>query len=373
VARHPDWFGTAGRQVQTAQTRGPYHLDNKLPQPRPTPKTARERLAEQLRAAEAQYYLDPPTDVATPAPSATGGVGGVVSPPPTSQNPAKDAPKQERPKKVSQKKPSGEPAQHYDVQERRQLTKNPKKLKYHRSICEQAQVALRYANAEARGSVERLILPRQVYQLLHDIADTTDALAGALDWVRRARGPAVALEVEAACLYRVRGGVQVDDWSCLRARRKAQFLVLALMSPHELHRRDVTGSPSDEVMLVTAGVPQTLMQKLLRSGQREVFCKRTLQRDLAEIEECTDMLLRWRTPAAHAQPWERKSDKGVLNRYCVRADMIRQQWRRCRNDLEALAKGTMLKLASWMVWRPAPPRGQPVAMAGRGGRLAVPS
>jgi hypothetical protein len=216
--------------------------------------------------------------------------------------------------------------------------------------------------------VRRLVLPREIHRLCHDICDDTGALAGIVDWVRQRRGPAVALEYEAACLYRRRGGRQIDDWSAPRAKRKAALLALGLMSPHALPRSEVTGSTSDEMVLVTAGVPQTLLVKLLCSSQREPYCIRTLQRDLSEIEECTDMLLRWRTPAAHAQPWERKSDQGVLNRYCVRADMVREQWRRCRTAAESLVKATAMRLASWMVWRPAPAKGSKVNYD-RGGLL----
>jgi hypothetical protein len=129
-----------------------------------------------------------------------------------------------------------------------------------------------------------------------------------------------------------------------------------------LPRSLVTGSTSDEPLLVTAGVPQTLLILLLRSAQREPYCTRTLQRDLAEIDQCTDLLLRWRTPVAHAQSWERgDKEHGVVNRYCVRARMVADQWRRARDAGEAMIKGTVIRLASWLVWRPAPARGSPVA------------
>ena len=194
-----------------------------------------------------------------------------------------------------------------------------------------ACVELHRANEHARKALARLSVPREVGDLCHGIFDDVGALSGALDWVRRTHGPGVALEVEAASLYRERGGVQHDDWSMPRARRKAALLVFLLMSPHELARSSVTGSSSNEPLLVTAGVPQTLLVKLLRSSQREPYSTRTLQRDLAEIDACTDLLLRWRTPVAHAEKWERRGrEHGVVNRYCVRAGMIREQWRGAR-------------------------------------------
>ena len=141
------------------------------------------------------------------------------------------------------------------------------------------------------------------------------------------------------------------------------------MAPQELPRFKVTGSTSDEAMLVTAGVPQTCLVLLLRSAQREPYSTRTLQRDLAEIDLCTDILLRWRTPVAHAQSWERgNSEYGVVNRYCIRAGMVASQWRRARDSGEALMKGTAIRLASWLVWRPPPQRGSPVPFD-RGGWL----
>lgn len=254
------------------------------------------------------------------------------------------------------------------------LAKNPRKLHYHRTVAAKAAAALAKANAHARsGGVERLIVPALVFHLMHDICDDVGALSGVLDWVRRTHGGGVVTDVEAAALYRERGGVQHDDWSCARARRKAALLVFLLMSPHVLERRHVTGSPSDEEVLVTAGVPQTLLVKMLRSRQREPYCLRTLQRDLAEIEACTDLLLRWRTPVAHAQPWEcHGNEHGVVNRYCARVRMVRQQWGRALDVAEAIVKQTALQLASWMVWRPAPARGSPVHTQ-RGGIIAAPT
>lgn len=250
--------------------------------------------------------------------------------------------------------------------ERAALTKNPRKLRYHRMECAKASTQLHIANRDARrGAVDWLRVPREVHHLCHDICDDSNALAGALDWIRRNHGAGVALDVEAAALFRERDGVQRDDWSRPRARRKAALLVFLLMSPHELPRSAVTGSTNNEPMLVTAGVPQTLLVKLIRSAQREPYCIRTLQRDLAEIDLCTDLLLRWRTPVAHAETWECSgAEHGVVNRYCVRAGMVREQWRRACNAGEALAKRMSLQLASWMVWRPAPERGSRVMPIG---------
>lgn len=256
--------------------------------------------------------------------------------------------------------------------ERSPLTKNPRKLGYWRTQCSLTAHALGDVNRSARSQqLERLNVPRQVFQLCADICDGSDALAGALNWIHKVHGPAAVLEVEAAGLFRERGKVQRDDWSCPRARRKVALLTILLMAPHALPRSMVTGSTSDETLLVTAGVPQTLLIKLLHSSQREPYCTRTLQRDLAEIDLCTDLLLRWRTPVAHAQPWERRgAEHGVVNRYCVRANMVAEQWRRARDGAEALIKGTAIRLASWLVWRPAPARGSPVALE-RGGWLTA--
>lgn len=246
--------------------------------------------------------------------------------------------------------------------DRQALSKNPRVLSYHRRQVAIAASALARANQAAVRGPTRLIVPREVYQVAHDICDDARALAGALEWVRVSHGPAVLLEVEAAALYRVPGGRQIDDWSCPRARRKAAFLVFGLMSPHELERSAITGSPSTELVRVTCGVNQDLLCKILRSGQREPYCERTLQRDLAEIDKCTTLVLRWRTPAAKAQPWERNSERGTMNRYCIRAGMVRERWRRARDAGQALAKRTVMQFARWLVWQPAPARGERVPL-----------
>lgn len=249
--------------------------------------------------------------------------------------------------------------------ERWALTRNPRVLRFWRVRCAKACTLLHQANHAARRGVERLQVPPEVYRLTRDIVDDLQALAGALDWARQFLSPAVALEIEAAGLYRRPGAVQRDDWSCLRARRKVALLILLCMSPHELERSAVTGSSSSERVLVTAGVPQTLLAKrLIRSSAREPYCLRTLQRDLAEIDECTRLLLRWRTPAAKAEAWERgATEHGVMNRYVLRASMLREQWRRAGDAATALMKHTVLRLASWMVWREAPARGSAVPVA----------
>jgi hypothetical protein len=260
------------------------------------------------------------------------------------------------------------------VRERGPLTSNPRKLRYHRRRITEAQIALHKANQQARKDrVDWLRVPREVFDVCSAICDDSNAVAGALDWIRQTRGPAVAFEAEASCLYRVRGGTQRDDWSTPRARRKLALLTFLSMSPHALARSAVTGSPSDEQVLVTAGVPQTLIVKLVCSSQREPYSIRTLQRDLAEIDECSELLLRWRTPVAHAEPWEcGGAEHGVINRYCIRAAMVREQWKRAVSAVEAQVKAGMLSMASWMVWRPASARGSPVCAA-RGGALLVPS
>ena len=82
------------------------------------------------------------------------------------------------------------------------LTHNPRKLAYWRMQATQACTALQKANAAARAqSLERLTIPREVHALCHDISDNSDALAGALDWVRRRHGPGVALDVQAAASF----------------------------------------------------------------------------------------------------------------------------------------------------------------------------
>ena len=254
------------------------------------------------------------------------------------------------------------------------LTTNPRKLRYWRNATLLAAAALHRANEHTRKSeLAKLIVPREVHALLADICDNTDALSGALDYVRRHHGPAIVIDVEAACLFRERGAVQHDDWSCPRARRKAALLVFLLMSPHLLERSSVTGSASTEELLVTAGVPQTLLARMLHSGQRDPYHVRTIQRDLAEIDLCTELLLRWRTPVARAEAWERQGNAhGVVNRYCVRAGMVREQMRRALNAGEALVKRIMLRSASWMLWRPAPARGSHVAST-RGGIIPAPA
>lgn len=247
--------------------------------------------------------------------------------------------------------------------DRRALTKNPRKLRYHSQLVAKACTLLQAANVQARKGVEQLQVPARVWDVCHDICDDTGAVAGALTWIRKQHGPAVAIECEAAALYRMRGGVQVDDWACARARRKLALLTFLLMSPHALKRSDVTGSTSDEPMLVTAGVPETLLVTLTRSAQRDPYAIRTLQRDFKEIDLCTDLLLRWRTPVAKAEAWEaRGREHGVINRYCIRAGMIRDSWRRARDATEAAIKHVAIAAAAWMCWRPAPARGSPVAM-----------
>jgi hypothetical protein len=248
--------------------------------------------------------------------------------------------------------------------ERWALTRNPRVLRFWRLRVAVACTLLHQANHAARGRVERLIVPPEVYRLIRDLLDDLQAVAGALDWARSFLGPGVALELEAAALYRRPGATQRDDWSCLRARRKLALLILFCMSPHELEREHVTGSTSSERVLVTAGIPQTLLTKrLIRSSAREPYCMRTLQRDLAEIDECTALLLRWRTPAAKAEAWEvGGSEHGVINRYVLRAAMMRERWRRAGDAATAMMKRTMLRLAPWMVWRPAPARGSHVPL-----------
>lgn len=247
--------------------------------------------------------------------------------------------------------------------ERSALARNPRSVRYWRTRCAITATQLKLANEAAQRSKgpTRLVVPRHCYDLLQDIHDDARALAGCLEWLRLQCGSGVALEVEAAGLFRVRGGKQYDDWSCARARRKVALLVFLAMSPIELPRSAITGSTNEELMRVTCGVNQPLLVKLLCSSQRDPYCVRTLQRDLAEIDMCTDLLLRWRTPAVHAQPWERSNEKhGTMNRYCIRAGMIREQWRRARDATQALVKGTVLQFASWLVWRPAPAKGSDV-------------
>lgn len=234
------------------------------------------------------------------------------------------------------------------------LARNPRVLRHWRRRCDLALVAVRQANDQAiRRQLSWLKLPGAAYDLCADICSDERACAGALEWVRLSAGPALAIEFEQCALYRVPGARQRDDWSCARARRKLALLVFLLLSPLELPRGEVTGSTSTEPVLVTAGVSQTLLIKLLRSGQRAPYNVRTLQRDLAEIKACSDVLLRWRTPAEKAQCWE-SGPRGVMNRYCVRAGMIRERWRRCVSAGQALARSLALRCASFMVWRPRP-------------------
>lgn len=277
---------------------------------------------------------------------------------PSAADASADPPKKKQPAKAPRSAPSPPTGE----EEASPLTRNPRTLRYWRNRVRLAAAALATANHAAdKQKLGRIIVPRAVYDLCADIFDDTRALAGVLEWIRERAGAAVLLEVEAACLYRVAGATQLDDWSCARARRKLAFLMLLLMSPWELTRRDVTGSTSDEPILVTCGFPQTGILRLLRSSQRQPYHVRTLQRDLAEIDECTNLLLRWRTPRAKAQPWEcNGQSEGVVNRYCIRAGMVRDQWRRARNAAQSLIKATRLRFASWLVWTPPPRRGQAV-------------
>lgn len=253
-----------------------------------------------------------------------------------------------------------------DDGDRAALVKNPRILSYWRKRARAAHIAQVQANRTAdRGSLQQLSVPRQMFDLTHDVCDELRAVAGVVEWIRQMAGPAVMLEVEAAALYRVPGRRQIDDWTCTRARRKLALLMFLLMSPWELKRREVTGSTSDEPIIVTAGVPQTLLVKMLRPSLREPYNVRTLQRDLAEIDECTDLLLRWRTPRCKAQSWETQGEsEGVVNRYCMRAGMIRDAYRRARDAADALVKQVRLQMASWLVWQPPPRRGVDVPIVG---------
>lgn len=247
-----------------------------------------------------------------------------------------------------------------DATKAKPLARNPRVLRYWRMRARATHAAVARANRAAlKDSVQWLDLPSQAFDLCHDICSDTRAVAGALEWVRYTAGPAVALEIEAAALYRVPGTTQRDDWSSARARRKVALLVLLLMSPWELPRSKVTGSTSDEPVIVTAGLPQTGLVLLLRSAQRAPYHVRTLQRDLAEIDECTNLLLRWRTPRAKAQTFECAGhSEGVVNRYCIRAGMIRDAWKRLTGGKDAaLLRAVRLQLASWLVWTPPPCRG----------------
>lgn len=300
-----------------------------------------------------------------PAPPDAPAAGGALPDPSVAATPAAAGSSSSGTRKKRVRVPLDHREGRSPADERWALTRNPKTLRFWRLRCAKACTLLHQQNHRARGGVERLQVPPEVYRLTRDIVDDMQALSGALDWVRQFMGPAVALEIEAAGLYRRPGCAQRDDWSCLRARRKVALLVLFCMSPHELEREHVTGSSSSERVLVTAGVPQTLLvNRLIRSSAREPYCMRTLQRDLAEIDECTRLLLRWRTPAARAEAWEvGGSEHGVVNRYVLRASMIRERWRRTGDAATALMHRTMLRMASWMVWRPAPARGELVPLA----------
>lgn len=333
------------------------------------PQSPQQKLLAAARAAEAasRRWTDErpagePPDVSAAVgapPPDTPAAGGGTPPAPATHGGSSSS--GTRAKRV--RVPPDDRAGRSPADERWALTRNPRVLRFWRLRVAVACTLLHQANHAARGRVERLIVPPEVYRLIRDIVDDLQAVAGALDWVRSFLGPGVALELEAAALYRKPGDTQRDDWSCLRARRKLALLILFCMSPHELEREHVTGSTSSERVLVTAGVPQTLLVKLIRSSAREPYCMRTLQRDLAEIDDCTHLLLRWRTPAAKAEAWEvGGSEHGVMNRYVLRAAMMRERWRRAGDAATGMMKRTMLRLASWMVWRPAPARGSGVPL-----------
>ncbi|HEX6290299.1 MAG TPA: hypothetical protein VFZ66_13990 [Herpetosiphonaceae bacterium] len=268
--------------------------------------------------------------------------------------------------KQSQRKASADGAPVREPGAPSSLTRNPRALAYWVRRCRAMHAAVAKANREAdRRKLSCLEVPRQAFDLCHDFLDDTRAIAGALEWVRKTCGAGIALEVEAAGLYRVPGQLQRDDWAAFRARRKVALIVFLLMSPFELPRSAVTGSTSDEPLVVTCGVPQTLLVLMLRSALREPYNVRTLQRDLAEIDECTDLLQRWRTPRAKCEPFEcRGQAEGVINRYCIRAGLIRTAWRRASDATEALIKQTRLQMASWLVWTPPPRRGEAVPICG---------
>jgi hypothetical protein len=333
-------------------------------------KTLSEAIAEAKQASESAQRSPDLDDLATleysvdstPAPGEHASAAPPVDAARTTPAPASPS----APSSSALSVPRSSENVHRERAERSALTQNPRKLHYHRTNCAKASTQLHMANRAARSDrVSRLTVPRQVHDFCHDVCDDSNALAGALDWIRRNHGAGVALDVENCGLFRERGGVQRDDWSRARARRKVALLTFLLMAPYVLARRVVTGSSSDEPMLVTAGVPQTLLVLLTRSSQREPYSIRTLQRDLAEIDLCSDILVRWRTPVAHAEAWECNGKQhGVVNRYCVRAGMIRDQWRRACNAGEAIAKRMSLSFASWMVWRPATARGSRVMPIG---------
>lgn len=243
------------------------------------------------------------------------------------------------------------------------LTRNPRSLRYWRNRARLTCAALGTANHAAnKQKLGRIVVPRQAYDLCSDIFDDMRSLSGVLEWMRERCGAAALLEVEAACLYRVPGKTQIDDWSCARARRKLALFAVLFMSPWLMRRVDVTGGLGDrEKVIVTCGLPETGLVKLLRSSQRQPYNVRTLQRDFREIGKCTDLLLRWRTPRAKAQTWEcNGQSEGVVNRYCLRVAMVGDQWRRARNVSEQLLKATRLQFASFLVWTPPPRRGEEV-------------
>lgn len=247
------------------------------------------------------------------------------------------------------------------------LTRNPRALAYWMKRARATHAAIARANRAAdKRKLGWLDVPHHAYDLCHSICDQNDAAAGALEWIRKSCGPAVALEVEAAALFRVPGGKQIDDWSCARARRKLAEIVFFLMSPWLMPRTLVCGSRNGEDVTVTAGVPQTCLVGLFRSGVREPFTVRTLQRDLQEIEWCTALLERRRAPIAKAESWEKRGQsQGVVNRYCVRAGLIRSIHSRASDAAEALIKQVRLQMASWMVFREPPRRGEQVPIVGQ--------
>ena len=348
----------------------PHELPPHTPNAKPE-KTAREllfeRIAEARAAAEAREPVSS-VSASEPPPPRPSGTPETATPPRPLASRSRTVPRERRrtvrpiPSTERSSAPSAPTIHGKGPQPSRAtppdfkpdaLSRNPRVLRYWRKRLDFVHVAVRQANEWAiRRRLEALELPTQAFDILKDICSDERACAGALEWVRRAFGPAVALEVEAAALYRT-ATVQHDDWSCARARRKLALLVLMLLTPLELPRSAVTGSTSEERVLTTCGVPQTLLVKMLRSGQRAPYNVRTLQRDLAEIEECTHLLLRWRTPLCKAEAFERRGQsEGVVNRYVMRCAMVRERWRRASCVGEALAKRLALSFARLMVWEP---------------------
>ena len=330
----------------------------------------RERVAALVAPhhLDAARVLDPAAEAVEGRPAAViaESASSPAPQPKTSSAPVAVEQPQRRGSKPEKRQPTGRPSPGLSVDAEEvkpeALTRNPRSLRYWKNRARLACAALGTANHAAdKQKLGRIVVPRAVYDLFADIFDDTRSLSGVLEWVRERCGAAVLLEVEAACLYRVPGAKQIDDWSCARARRKLGMLVLFLMSPWELPRTLVTGSTSDEPVIVTCGFPQTGLVKLLRSSQRQPYDVRTLQRDLREIDKCTKLVMRWRTPRVKAQSWEcQGQSEGVVNRYCIRAGMIRDQWRRSKGAAQALIKATRLKFASWLVWTPPPRRGEQV-------------